>query len=157
MRSELTLNFTWYEAARSQTAAMRHIDNTIPDVLLGNVRRVAETLEEVRTLLGDHPIPINSWYRCRELNKAIGGSPRSAHMQGLAVDFEAPDGMTNAKAFELVATSDIIFDQLIHERTKSGADWIHLGLRYGDERRQVMAAAGDALGGAMTYRRVALG
>jgi zinc D-Ala-D-Ala carboxypeptidase len=155
--AELTQHFSWAEAARSATAEAKGIDNTIPDALFINVREVAESMEEVRALLGGKPLRINSWYRCRDLNRAIGGSPRSAHMQGFAVDFEAPEGMTNAKAFEKIATSDIVFDQLIHEQTRSGADWIHFALSYGVPRQQVMAAAGDTLGGAMTFRRVALG
>lgn len=155
--SDLTAHFSWAEAARSQTADAKGIDNTIPELLRPNIVQVATTMEQVRALLGGHPLRVNSWYRCPELNKAIGGSPKSAHMKGLAIDFEAPDGMTNNKAFELIATSGIVFDQLIHERTRGGADWIHLGLSYGPPRQQVMVAAGDVLGGPMTFRRVALG
>lgn len=154
--SDLTAHFSWAEAAKSTTADAKGIDNTIPATLRPNVERVAAVMEQVRTLLGDHPLKVNSWYRCPALNKAVGGSPKSAHMQGFAVDFET-NHILNAKAFELVATSDIVFDQLIHEQTKSGADWIHLGLSYGPPRRQVMAASGDTLGGAMAFRRVALG
>ncbi len=154
--ADLTTHFSWAEAARSATADAKGIDNTIPDALKANVRRVAEALELVRTALGDHPLRINSWYRCVALNKAVGGSPKSAHMQGLAVDFET-DHMLNAKAFELIAKSGLAFDQLIHEQTRSGADWIHFGLSYGLPRQQILAAAGDALGGPMAFRRVALG
>ena len=155
--SELSAHFTWAEAARSQTADARGIDNTIPPALKANVQRVADAMESVRALLGGKPIKVNSWYRCPTLNAAIGGSPKSAHMQGLAVDFEAPAGMTNERAFRLVAESEIGFDQLIHERTKSGADWIHFGLSAGPLRQQVLAAAGNTLGGPMTFTRVALG
>jgi hypothetical protein len=152
----LSAHFTWADAARSATANAKGIDNTIPPACLANVQEVADTMELVRALLGGHPLKVNSWYRCPALNTAIGGSPQSAHMRGLAVDFE-PTTMTNDKAFELIAKSDIEFDQLIHERTKSGADWIHLGLSETQGRRQVLAAAGDTLGGPMTFRRVALG
>lgn len=154
--SDLSLHFTWEEAARSQTATKRGIDNSLPSGLRVNVQRVADEMERVRKLLGDMPLKINSWYRCPELNKAIGGSPKSAHMKGLAVDFE-PLHMTNAEAFKLIAHSDVDFDQLIHERTRSGADWIHLGLSEGPSRRQTLAAAGDTLGGPMTFTRVELG
>lgn len=153
---KLTDHFSWEEVVRSQTATRKGIDNSLPPELTTNVQRVADTMEHVRTILGDMPLKINSWYRCPELNKAIGGSPKSAHMKGLAVDFE-PLHMTNAHAFELIATSDIEFDQLIHERTRSGADWIHLGLSATVNRHQVLAAAGATLGGPMTFTRVELG
>jgi len=154
--SDLTAHFSWAEASRSKTADAKGIDNSIPDLLRPNIEQVAATMEQVRTLLGDHPLRVNSWYRCPDLNRAVGGSPRSMHMKGLAVDFET-DHILNSRAFELIAKSDIVFDQLIHERTRSGADWIHLGLSYGSPRQQVLAASGDTLGGPMTFRRVALG
>lgn len=153
---DLTEHFSWAEAARSATADAKGISNAIPLTLRDNVARVAAVMEEVRALLGGMPLKVNSWYRCPTLNAAIGGSPKSAHMQGLAVDFE-PTTMTNDKAFELVAKSAIDFDQLIHERTRGGADWIHLGLADHVSRRQVLAAAGETLGGPMTFHRVALG
>jgi zinc D-Ala-D-Ala carboxypeptidase len=153
---DLTAHFSWAEAARSQTAAAKGIDNTIPPECLANVQLVADLMESVRALLGGHPLTINSWYRCPALNRAVGGSPKSAHMLGLAVDFE-PITMTNDAAFQVIATSALEFDQLIHERTKSGADWIHVALADHPPRRQVLAASGDTLGGPMTFRRVALG
>lgn len=154
--AELSAHFTWAEASRSATADAKGIVNAIPLTLRANVQRVADVMETVRALLGGAPIRINSWYRCPTLNAAIGGSPKSAHMKGLAVDFE-PTTMTNAAAVALIAKAGVPFDQLIHERTKSGADWIHLGLSEGPPRGQVLAASGDTLGGPMTFHRIALG
>lgn len=154
--SVLTEHFSWAEVSRSATADAKKIINVVPPECTHNVVRVAEAMELVRALLGDNPLKINSWYRCLELNRAIGGSPKSMHMKGLAVDFE-PLTMTNDKAFERIAKSDIPFDQLIHERTKSGADWIHFGLAEGEPRGQVLVATGDTLGGPMAFRRIALG
>ena len=153
---ELTAHFSWVEAERSQTAHAKGIDNSIPSELMSNIQRVADVMEDVRALLGGEPLKINSWYRCPALNKAVGGSSKSAHMKGLAVDFE-PSNMTNAKAFKLIAESAIEFDQLIHEWTKSGADWIHIGLSDNPARREVLTAAGNSLGGPMAFTRVALG
>lgn len=154
--SDLTAHFSWSEVTASPTAAAKGIDNTLPDHLRANVAQVAALMEEVRALLGGHPLRVNSWYRSPKLNAAIGGSPRSRHMDGLAVDFDVTVG-TNDKAFALLAASPIPFDQLIHEQTRSGADWIHFGLSTGPLRQQVLAAAGNTLGGPMTFTRVALG
>ena len=154
--SDLSAHFSWEEAARSATAEAKGIDNTIPLEYRANVQRVADFMETVRALLGGMPLKVNSWYRCPALNKAIGGSPKSMHMKGLAIDFE-PTAIPNRKAFETLAKLDLDFDQLIHERTRGGAAWIHLGLSEGEPRRQVLVAEGATLGGPMTFRRVALG
>lgn len=148
----VTEHFTWREVEYSPTAEARGIDNTVPDSLRGNVLETAEHMEAVRRLLGNKPIRVTSWYRCPALNKAIGGSPRSAHMRGLAVDFK-PTSMTLYHAFEALAKSDIPFDQLIEERTRDGAFWIHIGFSEGPPRREVLRAEGARLGGPMFYRR----
>ena len=152
----LSNHFSWEEVEHSTTADTKGINNHIPSDLKPNAQRVADAMELVRSLLGSHPLKINSWYRCASLNSAIGGSSKSAHMKGLAVDFE-PTNMTNEEAFKLIVESSIEFDQLIHEGTKSGADWIHFGLSTNPARREVLMASGNALGGPMVFTRVALG
>jgi hypothetical protein len=151
----LTKPFSWAEAARSPTAVRRKIDNTLPIELFANVEYTAHQMERVRLLLG-RPIRVNSWYRCPALNAAVGGSKTSAHMRGMAVDFE-PVGMPLMQAFETLAVWDGPFDQLIHEGTRDGADWIHIGFTNGTPRQEVLRARGDVLGGAMTFTRVAAG
>lgn len=156
MNGPLTAHFTWAEVVRSPTARARGIDNTVPEELWANIRRTAAMMEAIRSLLGGSPLKINSWYRCPILNTAVGGSPTSAHPKGLAVDWE-PTTMLLGDAFDAVAASPIVFDQLIHEGTKDGADWIHTGLSVGPPRRQILTAAGDALGGPMRFTRLAAG
>lgn len=151
----LTRHFTWAEVTRSPTALRLGIDNTVPPALIPNVLHTAEQMEEVRILLG-RPITVNSWYRCPALNAAVGGSKTSAHMQALACDWE-PVKMPLLHAFEMVADSAIPFDQLIHEGTRDGADWIHLGFRLGVPRLEVLRATGAVLGGKMALTRVAVG
>lgn len=148
----LTEHFTWQEVQQSPTAEARGIDNTVPPNLKANVERTAGHMEEVRELLGNKPIRVTSWYRCPTLNKAIGGSPKSAHMRGLAVDFKVPH-LPLWTAFETLADSHIAYDQLIEERTRDGAWWIHIGFSEGPPRREVLRAEGARLGGPMVYRR----
>jgi zinc D-Ala-D-Ala carboxypeptidase len=151
---QLSAHFSWEEAERSETAARRGIDNSVPSVLRGNVELTAGYMEEVRELLGNTPLRVTSWYRSPVLNSAIGGSRTSAHMKGLAVDFKPPAGMTLNQAFSIIAASDIPFDQLIEERTRDGAFWIHIGFSLKKPRREVLVAFGQQLGGDMAYRRV---
>jgi hypothetical protein len=153
---DLTEHFSWAEVIRSPTARRMGITNLIPNqVVERNVERMAGVMEEIRALVG-RPIKVNSWYRSLLLNTAIGGSRTSAHMRGLAVDWE-PVGMSLDQAFSIVMNSNIQFDQLIKEGTRDGADWIHLGLSEGPPRNQVLLATGEFLGGKMNFQRVARG
>ena len=149
----LSAHFSLAEAVRSATARSKGIDNTVPLGYRYNIGRTAEMMEHVRALLGGDSINVTSWFRCPELNSAIGGSKTSRHPEGLAVDWKH-SLQTLEDAFERVAVSFLPFDQLILEGTKDGAGWIHLGLASGKPRREVLLAAGDVLGGQMTFHHV---
>ena len=157
MAYQLSPNFTWLEAKRSVTADTKGINNNIPGELYMNLGRSAQFMECVRSVLGNKPIKVTSWYRCLLLNTAVGGSKSSAHKKGLGIDFKAPKDMTLVAAFNHIADSSLPFDQLIIERTKSGKKWIHIGLSVGKPRREMLRAAGNVLGGKMTFTRVAEG
>ncbi|WP_208280577.1 D-Ala-D-Ala carboxypeptidase family metallohydrolase [Massilia oculi] len=129
----LTPHFTLQELTASQTAARRGIDNRPNIQETRNLTRLAETLEQVRALVG-RPVIVSSGYRSPALNKAIGGSTTSAHMRGLAADF-ACNGLTPVELARRIAESDIVFDQLIYEGT-----WVHLGLSAAQPRREVLTA-----------------
>ncbi len=124
MARQLSPNFTLEEFTRSQTAARKGIDNTPDARILTNLRHLAAQLERVRTLLGNVPIHVSSGFRSAALNKAVGGSRKSAHMLGLAIDFTAPNFGTVLQTAKAVAQSDIEFDQIIHEY----GSWVHLGV-----------------------------
>ena len=149
----LSPHFAMKEVTRSATASAKGIDNSVPLGYRFNIGRVAEFMECVRALLGGHPIKITSWFRCLTLNKAIGGSKTSRHMEALAVDWKHGQ-LDLEEAFTLLAASTLPFDQLILEGTKDGAGWIHLGLSTGAPRHETLRAEGDTLGGPMTFHRV---
>ncbi len=149
----LAPHFTFEEVIRSATAARLGIDNAVPDELLGNIYRTAQFLEDVRALV-DSPIRVTSWFRCLELNTAIGGSRTSRHMVGLAADCQTVSTELEV-AFDLIVASALPFDQLIIERTRDGARWLHIGLSENKPRRQVLRADGSTLGGPMSFRLAA--
>ena len=135
----LSPHFSLEEFTISQTAARAGIDNTVPTALMPNLVRVATALEQVRALLSV-PVLISSGYRCPDLNRLVGGVPTSAHQQGLAADFTAPDfGDPLAIARRLVDVPDLLYDQLIYEF----GTWVHLGLAASGAapRRQVLQIA----------------
>jgi zinc D-Ala-D-Ala carboxypeptidase len=129
----LSEHFTLEELVASQLAARQRIDNRPTAVVIDNLRRVAGVLEQVRTLVGK-PVMVSSGYRCPALNKAVGGAPASAHLDGLAADITVP-GMTARELAAAIRDSSIVLDQLIYEGT-----WVHVGLANGKPRRQVLTA-----------------
>ena len=129
----LSEHFTLEELTASQAAARNGLENK-PDLeATKNLRWLAGTLEEVRKLVGK-PVHVSSGYRSPAVNKAVGGSSKSAHMRGLAADITVP-GMTSRDLAELIRSSSIAYDQLIHEQ-----QWVHIGLAEGIMRRQVLTA-----------------
>lgn len=143
MPKMLSKNFSLDELIFSQTASRKNIDNTPDAATLINLKRLAETLEIVRSDLGDTPIIISSGYRSKTLNRAVGGAPKGAHILGLAVDFTAPRFGTVLATAKAVAKSGIVFDQIIFEYGK----WVHLGLAITEEqaRGELLSIGNDRL------------
>lgn len=117
---KLSTHFTLGEFLRSETAARLGIDNMPPPEIVRALERLAINLEDVRRLLGV-PLHISSGYRCLALNRAIGSKDSSAHVRGLAADFDAPEYGPPADICRAIYASDIKFDQLIYEHT-----WVHI-------------------------------
>ncbi len=141
MPKKLSEHFTLEELVFSQTAARKKIDNTPPPEIVANLTRLANTLEIVRSQLGDVQIQVSSGYRSPALNKAIGGAKKSLHMKGLAVDFTAPTFGTVLQTARRVAKIDLGYDQIIYEF----GHWVHLGLQETDKapRHQLLSFFGD--------------
>jgi zinc D-Ala-D-Ala carboxypeptidase len=119
--TSLSAHFTLEEATLSQTASRLGIDNDPTlDVVL-NMKQAALGMELVRQLLGQ-PIHINSWFRCPELNKAVGSKPTSDHITGFAVDFTCPTFGTPEAIVREILKSNIDFKQVIYEFDS----WVHI-------------------------------
>jgi zinc D-Ala-D-Ala carboxypeptidase len=135
-------NISRAEMLYSATAQRLSIDNSIPnDDIEHCVLRAAWALQTLRDKLllvtGEElPIDITSGYRCEELNVEIGGSDKSAHRGGNAIDFTVRD-WTVKETIDFIVNymPELIFDQLINEYDQ----WVHLALvRYnGEQRMQV--------------------
>lgn len=98
------------------------IDNSIQDEDLPNILFTAEQMEKVREALGGYPVLINSWYRNKQVNTAVGGVENSAHRKGFAVDFRCPGFGDITKVCQAIIASGIQFDQLIWEYGR----WVHI-------------------------------
>ena len=125
--------FTIAELCKSDTADRLGIDNRLPKDLLPNVENlITEVLDPLREWYGK-PITVNSGFRSPALNKAVGGSATSDHMQGRAADITGGSPAENKKLFNLVQSLGIPFDQLIDEKNFA---WVHVSYRGPKENRK---------------------
>ena len=147
---QVTKHFSLQELTRSTTAQRRGISNNPTPEHLENMKYVCEQiLEPVRAHFGK-PVTINSSYRSPALNAAVGGSSRSQHCNGQAVDFEI-QGVSNKELADWVA-DNLIFDQVILEfynwKDGKNSGWVHASIRKdGKNRGQRLIASKSAAGG----------
>lgn len=131
----LSAHFSLAELTHSATAARKGLANIAPPHIVDQLFLTADRMEHVRTLLGDRPISVLSGYRSPEVNKAVGGSPTSAHRTGHAVDFICPSFGTPAQVAAYLAKTLKDFDQIIEEFDQ----WVHVGFGPG-KRKQLLTA-----------------
>ena len=115
------------ESVYSRTAQRLDIDNTPTKEHKANMIKLAEEVfEPLRAYVGG-PIKINSFYRSPKLNKAIGGSAKSQHCNGQAIDIDDTFGrMTNAEMYEFIK-ENLDFDQMIWEfGNNKNPNWVHI-------------------------------
>lgn len=140
----LSKNFTLEEVTRSNTAKRLGIKNEIPEEHLENMQYLIDNLvQPIRDSIG--PIRVSSGYRSKELNRAIGGSFKSQHSKGQALDlqFWQNGKMMNELIFDWIIDSNIEFDQMINEFDFC---WIHVSLKKENNRKQVLEAIKDEEG-----------
>jgi uncharacterized protein YcbK (DUF882 family) len=118
----LSPHFTLDELTASQTAARKGLDNTPNATEVANLVRVAALLEEVRALL-NKPILINSGFRSKQVNDAVGSRDTSQHRIGCAADIRVP-GMTPREVVEACIAANIGYDQIIEEF----GSWTHISV-----------------------------
>ena len=145
----ISRHFTLREACRSMTADRCGIDNTAPPEVAKNLILVAENILEPIRHYFDIPFSPSSWYRCLELNKAIGRKPTSQHVKGQAVDIEVPS-LSNLKLAQWI-NHNLDFDQLILEFYNEDdpmAGWVHVSyVSPEDNRREVLTIGKTTLVG----------
>ena len=124
------------EGVYSITATRLGIDNTPNKEQLANMELVAnEVFEPLREYVGG-AIKINSFFRCPELNTAIGGSSKSQHCKGYAMDIDDTYGkMTNAEMYHWIK-QNLDFDQMIWEfGDDNNPNWVHISYVSAQENR----------------------
>ena len=101
----------------------REFDNTPNESELANLKRLAAFLEEVKVILGNKPVMINSAFRSKQVNDAVGSKDTSQHRIGCAADIRVP-GMTPDEVVKAVIASSLGYDQVIREFDR----WTHISV-----------------------------
>ena len=123
----ISKHISYKEGVYSTTALRRNIANNPNEEQLNNMKLIAKKIfEPLRAWVGG-PIKINSFFRGADLNKAIGGSTKSQHCKGQAMDIDDTFGYkTNAEMFKWIK-ENLNFDQMIWEFGNDGnPDWVHI-------------------------------
>jgi putative chitinase len=116
----LSKNFTLAELTVTDH---RLLDNTPNEGEIENLERLAVLLEQVKTQLGGRPVMVNSAFRSKAVNDAVGSSDKSQHRLGCAADIRVP-GMTPDEIVRSVVTAGLPYDQLIREFDA----WTHISI-----------------------------
>jgi len=152
---KLSKNLSLDEVIKSNTAIRRGIDNTPSEEHLENLKYLAEKVfQPIREHFGV-PIYISSGYRSPELNEAIGGSSKSFHCHGMALDLDQDGrnkGVSNADVFYFIK-NNLPFTELIWEfGDENNPNWVHVALAKGRENEKNTKIA-QSIDNKTTYTR----
>jgi zinc D-Ala-D-Ala carboxypeptidase len=129
----MTPHFTLAELTAT---SHRQFDNTPNEAETANLQRLAEFLEQVKTVLDGKPIMVNSAFRSKQVNDSVGSKDTSQHRIGCAADLRVP-GMTPDQVVRAVIAAGLPFDQIIREFDA----WTHISVTNtpdGAPRRQAL-------------------
>ena len=123
----ISKHISYKEGVYSRTATRRGIKNNPNAEQMKNMIALAEEIFEPLRMWVNGPIKINIFFRSPELNKAIGGSGKSQHCHGQAIDIDDTFGRaTNAEMYEFIK-KHLDFDQMIWEfGDENNPDWVHV-------------------------------
>jgi len=116
----LSEHFTYEELTHTDH---REFDNTPNADELANLKRLASFLEQVKTVLGGKPVMVNSAFRCKQVNDAVGSKDTSQHRIGCAADIRVPN-MTPDEVVKAVIAANLGYDQIIREFDR----WTHISV-----------------------------
>jgi hypothetical protein len=144
MGIEISKYVSYNEVTRSNTALRKNIDNSPNREQVERIRILCKNVfDPLRECVGG-PVKINSVFRSKKLNTAIGGSKTSQHManKGAAIDIDdIYKHKTNLEMFHYVK-DNLEFDQLIYEfGGYNNPAWLHISYNEGVNRKKVMIAA----------------
>ena len=132
---------SYKEATYSNTANSLGIKNEPTETHIKNMKTVAEKVfEPLREWVGG-PIKVNSFYRSEATNRAVGGTGKSQHCKGQAIDIDDVFGhKTNAEMFHYIK-DNLEYDQIIWEfGDEHNPNWIHISYDKNNNRNRALRA-----------------
>lgn len=133
----LTPNFRFFELCCTTRKDFAKTNIEEAKKIMGRMYMLAGFAERVREIIG-RPLIINSGFRCVKLNNAVGGSLTSQHLYAEAIDIRV-SGKTSSEVFNMIAASDLKYDQLILEKV-GNAQWVHVSI--GSKKEKLKYATG---------------
>lgn len=121
----LTPHFTFFELCKTSVEKYKAENIDEAKKSMGRMYQLAGFAERVREIVGK-PLIINSGFRCVGLNNALKGALTSQHLFAEAIDIKVK-GKTASELFQIIATSDLKYDQLILEKV-GNAQWVHVSI-----------------------------
>ena len=118
--TQLTEHFTLEELTATDH---RQFDNTPNEAERANLVRLADLLERVKVAIGNKPVMVNSAFRSKQVNDAVGSKDTSQHRIGCAADIRVP-GVTPDQVVKAIMAAGLPFDQLIREFDR----WTHISV-----------------------------
>ena len=136
---KLSKNLWLSEVIKSNTATRKGIDNSPTDLHIANLKYLAEKIfQPIREHFGC-PIFVSSGYRSKALNEAIGGSQRSFHSHGMALDLDMDNKaskISNTDVFNFIKDK-LEYTELIWEfGDEDKPDWVHVAIAKGRENEK---------------------
>ena len=137
--AKLSPHFTLGEMTRSESHP--EVYNIPSHEAIANLKHLCQWLEVLRERSGG-PVRINSGYRSPQLNRKIGGATNSNHLTGCAADIRVT-GFEQAIRYAAILLdyadeSHQEFDELLVERNRYGAIWLHFAVRFRENRHKVL-------------------
>jgi len=144
--AKLSEHFTLGEFTKSSSHP--EVYNIPSHEAIANLKRLCVWLEALREASPgpskgrEEPIIINSGYRSPQLNRKIGGAPNSNHLTGCASDIRV-ENMEQLIRYATILLdyadeSKQDFDELLIERNRYGAIWLHFAVRPANNRRKIL-------------------
>ena len=132
----ISKHISYKEGVYSITAIRKGIDNEPNKEQLSNMKLVAEKIFEPVRIHFKVPIKVNSFFRSPDLNKAIGGSTKSQHCKGQAIDIDDTYGKIKNSDIYWWIKKNLDFDQMIWEfGNNDNPDWVHISYVSPDKNR----------------------
>ena len=133
---KISKHISYKEATHSDTAKRKKITNKPKAEHIENMELIAEKVFEPLREWVEHPIKVNSFYRCEKLNKGLRSSGSSQHLTGNAIDITSMGGKTNLEMFHFIK-DNLDFDQLIWEYGVEPR-WLHVSYKNKKDNRKLV-------------------